>query len=116
MLGGGLLVVAVFGARAAPSPDHGGGRGQGRSLFPARALCVVGMSFAVVGVFFVSVATDVLGMVLGVVGYFLGARVFGAVVIILSIATLLIGLLVGPAALPGSYDQPTHGTERPSSD
>jgi len=116
VLGGGLLVVAVFGARAAPSPDHGGGGGQGRSLFPARALCMVGMSFAVVGVFFVSVATDVLGMVLGMLGYFLGARVLGTVVVILSIATLLIGLLVGPAALPGSYDQPTHGTERPASD
>ena len=114
VLGGGLLVVAVFGARAASSPDHGGG--QGRSLFPARVLCVVGMSLAVVGAFFVSVATDVLGMVLGMVGYFLGARVLGTVVVVLSIATLLIGLLVGPVALPGSYDQPTHGTERPSSD
>ena len=115
MLGGGLLLGAVFGARAARSLDHGGG-GQGRSLFPARALCVVGMSFAVVGAFFVSIATDVLGMVLGMVGYFLGARVLGTVVIILSIVTLLTGLLVGPAALPGSYDQPTHGTERPASD
>jgi hypothetical protein len=105
MLGCGLLIVAVFSARR-----------RERGVFPARALCVVGMSFAVVGVFFVSVATDVLGIVLGVVGYFLGARVFGAVVVILSIATLLIGLLVGPAALPGSYDQPTHGTERPASD
>ena len=84
-------------------------------MFPARALCVVGMSFAVVGAFFVSVATDVLGLVLGMVGYFLGARILGTVVIVLSIATLLIGLLVGPAALPGSYDQPTHGAERPSS-
>jgi hypothetical protein len=116
VLGGGLLIVAVFDARAAPSPDHGGGGEQWRSLFPARALCVVGMSFAVVGAFFVSIATDVLGMVLGMVGYFLGARVLGTVVVILSIATLLIGLLVGPAALPGSYDQPTHGTERPASD
>ena len=105
MLGGGLLIVAVFDARS-----------QERGLFPARALCVVGVSFAVVGVFFVSIATDVLGMVLGTVGYFLGARVLGTVVVVLSIATLLIGLLVGSAALPGSYDQPTHGTERPASD
>jgi hypothetical protein len=105
VLGGGLLVVAVIGARRRES-----------GMFPARALCVVGMSFAVVGAFFVSVATDVLGMVLGMVGYFLGARVFGSVVVILSIATLLIGLLVGPAALPGSYDQPTNGVERPASD
>ena len=116
VLGSGLLIVAVFSARTTPSPDHGGGGGQGRSLFPARALCVVGMSIALVGAFFVSIATDVFGIVLGMVGYFLGARVLGAVVVILSIATLLLGLLVGPAALPGSYDQPTHGTERPASD
>lgn len=99
VIGGGLLVVAVFGARAAPNPE-GGGR-PGRSLFPARALCVVGVGFAVVGAFFVSVATDVLGMVLGMVGYFLGARVLGTVVVILSIATLLIGLLVGPGRATG---------------
>jgi hypothetical protein len=105
VLGGGLLVVAVFGTRR-----------EEEGMFPARALCVVGMSFAVIGAFFVSIATDVLGMVLGMVGYFMGARVLGVVVVILSIATLIIGLLVGPAALPGSYDQPTHGTERPASD
>ena len=105
VLGGGLLVVAVFGTR----------RGEG-GMFFARALCVVGMSFAVIGAFFVSIATDVLGMVLGMVGYFMGARVLGVVVVILSIATLFIGLLVGPDALPGSYDQPRHGTERPASD
>ncbi len=104
VLVGGLLIVAVLGARR-----------QGRNLFPARALCVVGLSFAAVGAFFVSMATDVLGMVLGMVGYFLGARVFGTVVVVLSIATLLTGLLVGPLSVPGSYDQPTNGTSRPSS-
>ncbi|MDP8940131.1 MAG: hypothetical protein M3N10_07545 [Actinomycetota bacterium] len=91
-----------------------GGR-QERSLFPARALCVVGLGFAVVGAFFVSLATAVLGMILGMVGYFLGARVFGAVVVILSIATLFLGLLVGPAAIPGTYDEPMNGATRPSS-
>lgn len=114
VLGGGLLLIAVIGGRAARSPDHSGGE-RGRSLFPARALCVVGMSLAVVGAFFVSMATDVLGMVLGMAGYFLGARVLGAVVVALSFATLLIGLLVGPLAIPGSYDQPTDGISRPSS-
>lgn len=104
VLGGGLLIVAVLGARR-----------QGRSLFPARALCVAGLSFAAVGAFFVSMATDVLGMVLGMVGYVLGARIFGTVVVILSMATLLVGLLVGPLSIPGSYDQPTNGTSRPSS-
>lgn len=91
------------------------GERQERSLFPARALCVIGLGFAVAGAFFVSVATAVLGMTLGMVGYFLGARVFGTVVVILSIATLFIGLLVGPAAIPGSYDGPMNGTTRPSS-
>ena len=76
---------------------------------------MIGLILAVVGVFFVSVATSVLGMLLGMVGYFLGARVFGAVVVLLSIATLFIGLLIGPLSIPGSYDQPSNGTERPSS-
>lgn len=115
VLGGGLLIVAFFGARTVSNPDYGGGREQGANLFPARALCVVGLSFAAVGVFFVSMATDILGLILGMVGYFLGARVFGTVVVILSIATLLVGLLVGPLSIPGSYDQPTNGISRPSS-
>lgn len=88
---------------------------QQRSLFPARALCVIGLIFAVVGAFFVSVGTAVLGVLLGMVGYFLGARAFGTAVVLLSIATLFIGLLIGPLSIPGSYDQPTNGTERPSS-
>lgn len=91
------------------------GARQGRNLFAARALCVIGLGFAIVGAFFVSVATAVVGIVLGIVGYFLGARVFGTVVIVLSIATLSIGLLIGPGAIPGSYDGPMNGTTRPSS-
>ncbi len=88
---------------------------QERSLLPARTLCVIGLGFAAVGAFFASVATAVLGMILGMVGYFLGARVFGTVVVTLSIATLFVGLLVGPLSIPGTYDQPTDGTSRPSS-
>ena len=91
-----------------------GGR-QGRSLLPARILCGIGLGLAVVGAFFVSLATAVFGIILGMVGYFLGARVFGAVVVILSTAALFIGLLVGPAAVPGTYDEPMNGATRPSS-
>ena len=87
-----------------------------RSLFPARVICAIGLASALTGAFFVSIATAVVGTLLGMVGYFLGARVFGTAVVILSIATLFIGLLVGPLAIPGSYDQPkTDGVERPSS-
>ncbi|MDP8926791.1 MAG: hypothetical protein M3M97_07760 [Actinomycetota bacterium] len=114
LLGGGLLLVVVFGGRASPT-EGADRRGLGRSLFPARALCVVGVSIAVVGAFFVSVATDVLGMLLGAVGYYLGSRVFGVVVIILSVVTLFIGLLAGQGVLPGSYDEIVNGYMRPSS-
>lgn len=76
---------------------------------------MIGLIFAVVGAFFVSVGTAVLGVLLGMVGYFLGARVLGTVVVLLSVAALFIGLLIGPLSIPGSYDQPTNGTERPSS-
>lgn len=84
-------------------------------MFPARALCVIGLGFAVAGAFFVSVATAVAGIILGMVGYFLGARLFGTLVVALSIVTLFTGLLIGPFSIPGSYDEPTNGVERPSS-
>lgn len=76
---------------------------------------MVGLGFAVAGAFFVSVATAVLGVLLGMVGYFLGARAFGTAIVLLSIAALFIGLLIGPFSIPGSYDQPTNGVSRPSS-
>ena len=113
LLGGGLLLVVVFGGRV--SPTEGADRRLGRSLFPARALCVVGVSFAVVGALFVEIATDVLGMILGALGYYLGSRVFGAVVIILSVITLFIGLFAGQGVIPGSYDEIVNGYMQPSS-
>jgi hypothetical protein len=73
------------------------------------------VSFAVVGAFFVEIATDILGMILGAVGYYLGSRVFGAVVIILSVVTLFIGLLAGQGVIPGSYDEIVDGYMQPSS-
>lgn len=114
VLGSGLILVGLFGGRVASGAEGEGGASE-RSLFPARALCVLGLSFALVGAFFVSIATDVLGLVLGMVGYVLGARALGAVVVIVSIATLFVGLTVGPLAIPGSYDRQTDGISRPSS-
>jgi hypothetical protein len=106
---GGMLLATIFGrtfgSRGADRPVEG----PGRNLIPGRMLCSVGLGFAVLGAFFVSVATNVVGMILGAVGYYLGARVFGVVIIVLSIITLFIGLLIGPGAIPGSYDEVMNG-------
>ncbi len=105
LLGGGLLLAAVFGrAFGSRGPDRPVGR-FGRSLLPGRILCSVGLAFAVTGAFFVDIGTDVVGMLLGAIGYYLGSRVFGTLIIVLSLATLFIGLLAGQGAIPGSYEE-----------
>jgi hypothetical protein len=105
LLGGGLLLAAVFGrAFGRRGPDRPVGR-FGRGLLPGRILCSVGLALAVTGAIFVDIATDVVGMLLGATGYYLGARVFGTILIILSTATLFIGLLAGQGAIPGSYEE-----------
>ena len=76
---------------------------------------MVGLGFAVVGAFFVSVATDIVGMILGMVGYVLGSRVFGVVVVIISTITLFVGILAGQGVIPGSYDEWVSGESRPTS-
>jgi hypothetical protein len=97
---GGLLLAAVLG-RAFQREEPGRPEGRPRSsIFPARMLCAIGLSLAVVGVLSVDVATDVLGMILGAVGYYLGARVFGVVIVVLSTVTLFIGLLIGEGTIP----------------
>lgn len=72
-------------------------------------LCGMGTALAVIGAFFISVATNVLGIVLGMLGYALGTRRLGKLTIILAVVTLVIGLLLGPGALPGAYDRITDG-------
>ena len=106
---GGLLVAAVFGRAAGKSPDDRPDVGARSGLIPGRILCVIGLGFAVIGAFFVSIGTDILGMILGMAGYYLGARVFGVVIIVLSTITLFIGLLIGQGAIPGSYDEIMNG-------
>ena len=65
---------------------------------------MIGILLAVVGAYFVPVATEGIGIALGVAGYALGARTLGAATIVLCVVGIFVGLLVGPGVIPGSYD------------
>jgi putative Mn2+ efflux pump MntP len=77
--------------------------------FWGRALCTVGIVFAIVGAFFVSIASEGIGAALGVAGYLLGARALGVTTIVLCVAAAFVGLFVGPYAMPGTYDELVNG-------
>ena len=109
VVGGGILFAAVLGRASRGSSAARTPVEPERSLLPARILCAIGLGFAVIGAFFISVGTNVVGMILGLVGYYFGARIFGVLVIILSTITLFIGLLIGPGAIPGAYDEAVEG-------
>jgi hypothetical protein len=109
VVGGGVLLAAVLGRASGGSSAARPPGEPEKSLLPARILCAIGLGFAVIGAFFISVGTNVVGMILGLVGYYLGARVFGVLVIVLSTVTLFIGLLIGPGAIPGTYDEAVDG-------
>lgn len=80
------------------------GTDQTKALF-GRLLCGLGIALAVIGAFFVSIATNVLGIVLGMVGYVLGSRRLGTLTIILALVTLVGGLFLGQGVVPGAYDR-----------
>jgi hypothetical protein len=109
VIGGGLLLAAVLGRASGVSSAARPPGEPEKSLLPARILCAIGLGFAVIGAFFISVGTNIVGMILGLVGYYMGARVFGVLVIVLSTITLFIGLLIGPGAIPGTYDEAVEG-------
>jgi hypothetical protein len=109
VIGGGLLLSAVLGRASGGSSAARPPGEPEKSLLPARILCAIGLGFAVIGAFFISVGTNIVGMILGLVGYYMGARVFGVLVIVLSTITLFIGLLIGPGAIPGTYDEAVEG-------
>jgi len=109
VVGGGVLFAAVLGKASGGSSAARPPGEPERSLLPARVLCAIGLGFAVIGAFFISVGTNIIGMILGLVGYYMGARVFGVLVIVLSTVTLFIGLLIGPGAIPGTYDEAVEG-------
>ena len=68
--------------------------------FWGRVLCAVGILLAVIGAFFVSIASEGMGIALGVAGYLLGAHALGVTTIVLCVAAALVSLFVGPYALP----------------
>lgn len=109
VVGGGVLLAAALGRASGGSSAARPPGEPERSLLPARVLCAIGLGFAVVGAFFISVGTNIVGMALGLVGYYLGARVFGVLVIVLSTVTLFIGLLIAQGAIPGTYDEAVDG-------
>lgn len=78
-------------------------------VFFGRLLCVLGIVLALIGAFFISVATNVLGMILGMLAYGAGSRRLGTLTIVLAVVTLAIGLFIGQGALPGAYDRITNG-------
>ena len=79
--------------------------------FWGRVLCVFGILLAVVGAYFVSVATEGVGIALGVAGYAFGARTLGITTIVLCVIGMFVGLLVGQGVIPGSYDEPVDGIQ-----
>ncbi len=88
-------------------------REQGSSkVLVGGVLSAIALIFCVpVGILFVSVAIGAVGIVLGIVGYTLGARRFGSVAVVLCTAAMVLGLLVGQGAMPGSYDAVLDGVK-----
>jgi hypothetical protein len=80
-------------------------------MLAGRVLCTLGIILAVIGAYFVSVALGAVGIFLGVVGYSLGARNLGRAVVLLGLVSIYVGLLIGQAAMPGSYDAAVDGVK-----
>ena len=82
----------------------------GLGLSAGRLLSVVALVFCVpLGALFVSVATGAVGIFLGITGYALGARRLGSLAVVLCTVAMIVGLLVGPGVIPGSFDRAVDG-------
>ncbi len=111
LLLGGLFAVTLS-ARAVGG--QGGSATRPSSLIPGRILCVIGLSLAVTGAFFVDMSSGIIGMMLGAMGYYLGARVLGVAIIVICMVTLSFGLVAGQGAIPGAYDEVMNGYSSPA--
>lgn len=111
LLVGGLLIVALSGRAVG---DQGRSVARPSSLIPGRILCVIGLSLAVTGAFFVDMSSGIIGIMLGTMGYYLGARVLGVAIIVICVITLSFGLVAGQGAIPGSYDEVMNGYSSPA--
>ncbi|MDP9474237.1 MAG: hypothetical protein M3R38_00780 [Actinomycetota bacterium] len=81
------------------------------SAFVGRALCAFGLALAVIGAYFVSVATEAIGIALGAAGYYLGARTLASATIVLCVVATFVGLLAGQGYVPGPYDGEADGVK-----
>ena len=78
--------------------------------YTGRLISGVAILFCVpLGALFVSVATGAVGILLGATGYALGARRLGTLAVVLCTAAMVLGLLVGPGVIPGSFDRAVDG-------
>lgn len=80
-------------------------------LSAGRLLSGIAIVFcAPVGALFVSIATEAMGVFIGITGYALGARRLGALAVVLCVAAMFTGLLVGQGVIPGdAYDRSVDG-------
>ncbi len=80
-------------------------------IFWGRVLRVFGILLAIVGAYFMSVATEAVGIALGLAAYALGARTLGVTTIVFCALAAFVALLIGQGVIPGSYDGVVNGVE-----
>ncbi len=80
-----------------------------KGVLLGRVLCMVGVILAIIGAFFVSIATEGIAIALGLAGYFLGARILGVKTIVLSVVGMFLGLLAGQGVILGAYEEEVNG-------
>jgi hypothetical protein len=66
-----------------------------RSVLPGKVLSMIGLAFAVIGAYYVSVATNVLGLILGMGGYVMGSRILGSTAALLCLVSIFVGIFFG---------------------
>jgi hypothetical protein len=90
-----LVVAAAFGGALG---SRSGEEATQSILPPGTILAAVGLGFAALGAFYASTGFNFLGILSGAIAYYRGARIFGIVVSVLSLATIFVGYYFGSGA------------------